>query len=333
MFVDRAIVSFIAGRGGNGCVSFRREKFIQRGGPNGGDGGDGSDIILVSKKGNNSLIYFKYRNIIRSKHGENGKGRNKNGKKGKEEILFVPVGTVVKTFPDEKLMFDFSDDNIRLVITKGGQGGWGNTHFKSSVNQSPRIAIKGKPGEEIKVILELKLIAFAGLVGFPNAGKSTLISKISEAKPKIADYPFTTLSPNLGVVYRGYESLVVADIPGIIKGAHNGDGMGIDFLKHIERNRVLIFLIDISDCTKNTPVETFKILQNELKLYKTDFLNKKYFVVGNKNDLVTEMHRKEVDKLREYCNKRDIVYVEISALKNDNLSVFKNKLFEFYNEE
>ena len=333
MFVDRAIVNFVSGMGGNGCMSFRREKFIPKGGPNGGDGGDGGDIILVSQTGNNSLIYFKYSNIIRSKHGENGKGGNKTGKKGKDEILFVPVGTVVKTFPDEKLMFDFSADKMRFVIAKGGQGGWGNTHFKSSVNQSPRIAIKGKPGEEIKVILELKLIAFAGLVGFPNAGKSTLISKISEAKPKIADYPFTTLSPNLGVVYEGYGSLVVADIPGIIEGAHKGDGMGLDFLKHIERNKVLVFLIDISDCTKTTPYETFKILRDELKSYKTNLLNKKYFVVGNKKDLVTEMHKKEVDKLREYCNKKNIAYVEISALNKDNLSVFKKKLFEFYNEK
>ena len=333
MFVDRAIVNFISGKGGNGCMSFRREKFIPKGGPNGGDGGDGGDIILVSQTGNNSLIYFKYRNIIRSKHGENGKGGNKTGKKGKDEILFLPVGTVVKTFPDEKLMFDFSADKMRSVIAKGGQGGWGNTHFKSSVTQAPRIAMKGKPGEEIKVILELKLIAFAGLVGFPNAGKSTLISKISEAKPKVADYPFTTLSPNLGVVYEGYESLVVADIPGIIEGAHKGDGMGLDFLKHIERNKVLIFLIDISDYTRFTPYETFNILRKELESYKTNLLNKKFFVVGNKKDLVTEMHKKEIDKFKEFLYKKDIAYVEISALNKYNLSVFKKKLFEFYNEK
>lgn len=332
MFVDSAVVTFIAGSGGNGCVSFRRERFIPKGGPDGGDGGDGGSIILSSKQGKNSLIDFKYRNIIKAEKGRNGSGANKDGRKGKDERIAVPAGTVVKTCPDGRLIFDFSKENLDFTVAKGGRGGYGNAHFKSSTNQAPRFARQGEKGESVKVILELKLIAFAGLVGLPNAGKSTLISKISEAKPKIADYPFTTLIPNLGVVYKDYDSLVVADIPGIIKGAHRGEGMGLDFLKHIERNKVLIFLLDVSGYSQYGAVKTFEILQDELRAYETSLLRKKYFVAANKVDLL-EKRSKEVMEIKNYCAQEKIPYIEISALKEINLDKFKDKLFELYNEE
>lgn len=336
MFVDTVIVNFVAGKGGNGCVSFRREKFVPRGGPNGGNGGDGGSIILTSKGNINSLIDFKYHNLIRAEKGANGEGANKTGKSGRNKIIEVPAGTVVKSYPDEKLMFDFSDENISFTIVKGGKGGFGNAHFKSSTNQAPRIAQKGKPGESIKVILELKLIAFAGLVGFPNAGKSTLISKISGAKPKIADYPFTTLVPHLGVVYRDYDSLVLADIPGIIEGANKGEGMGLSFLRHIERNKVLIYLLDVSPYAELKPLKTLTVLQDELKAYKADLLRKKSIVVANKIDLLDNDqaadsdhdHRNSLEELRDYCKSNNLPFVEISALKEINLNIFKNKLFE-----
>lgn len=336
MFVDSAVVTFIAGRGGNGCVSFRREKFIPKGGPDGGDGGDGAHIILTGNKNCHSLIDFKFENIIRAEKGANGRGANKTGKKGTDKVLNVPPGTVVKTYPDERLIFDFTREGMNFTIVNGGKGGLGNAHFKSSTNQAPRFAQKGKPGESVKVILELKLIAFAGLVGFPNAGKSTLISKISGAKPKIADYPFTTLTPHLGVVYRDYESLVVADIPGIIAGAHKGEGMGLNFLKHIERNKVLIFLLDVSPYSKLTPLKTFHVLKEELKSYSAGLLRKKRFVVANKIDLLDQdpesENRKDLEPLQNHCHIENLSYLEISALKEINLNKFKSRLFELYHE-
>ena len=333
MFVDRAVVTFIAGDGGNGCISFRREKFVPKGGPDGGNGGNGGSIILISKSGNHSLVDFKFRNIVRSPKGGHGSGAKKSGKNGRNEILPVPAGTVVKTYPDEKLIFDFDREAIEWEVARGGKGGRGNTHFKSARHQTPRIAEPGGKGETIKVILELKLIAFAGMVGLPNAGKSTLISKLSAAKPKIADYPFTTLIPHLGVVYSGYNSLVMADIPGIIEGAHRGEGMGQDFLRHIERNKLLVFLIDLSADSFPSPLETFEVLRNELKLYKSSLNAKKFIVVGNKIDLVDEKNRKRVDELKKFCRQSRIDYVEISALKGINLDNLKQKVFGYFHEK
>ena len=336
MFADSAVVTFIAGKGGNGCVSFRREKFVPKGGPDGGDGGDGGSIILTSDGNSHSLIDFKFENTIRAEKGAPGTGGKKSGKKGNDKILKVPPGTVVKTYPDEKLIFDFTEAGVNFIITKGGKGGLGNTHFKSSVNQAPRFAQKGKPGEAIKVLLELKLIAFAGLVGFPNAGKSTLISRISGAKPKIADYPFTTLTPHLGVVYQGYESLMMADIPGIIEGAHRGEGMGLNFLKHIERNKVLVFLLEVSPYATLAPLEAFHILREELKSYNVSLLRKKHFVVANKIDLLEidpdGAGKKNLEDLRNYCLKENLPFQEISAVKDLNLNRFKEKLFQLYHE-
>ncbi len=333
MFVDRTIVTLTAGKGGNGSASFRREKFIPKGGPDGGDGGNGGDVVLVSESSVSSLIDFKGNHHIKAGNGGNGSGNNKSGKKGEDRILRVPVGTIIKTFPDEKIMFDFKEEDIRFVIARGGKSGAGNVRFKSSVNQTPKTAKKGKPGESIKVILELKLIAFAGLVGFPNAGKSTLISKISAAKPKIADYPFTTLTPHLGVVYQGYESMVIADIPGIIEGAHRGEGMGTDFLRHIERNRVLIFLINLGDSSGKDGVNRLEILMEELRSYKKELLGKKFLVVANKIDLLDNIEEDdELHRLRLHCKKRGFEMLEISALKSININRLKNKLFKLLNE-
>lgn len=333
MFVDRAVVTFIAGDGGNGCVSFRREKFVPRGGPDGGDGGDGGSIILVSKSGKHSLVDFKFRNIVRAAKGQPGSSSNKTGKNGADEILYVPAGTVIKTHPDEKLMFDFNRESIEWVVAQGGKGGRGNTRFKSSRHQTPRIAEPGSKGETFKVIMELKLIAFAGMVGLPNAGKSTLLSKITSAKPKIADYPFTTLIPYLGVVYDGYNSLIMADIPGIIEGAHKGDGMGLDFLRHIERNELLIFLIDLSADSHNSPLDVFKVLENELKSYKSSLFAKKFMVVGNKIDRLTDKDRDGLVELREYCKEKQIDFMKISALKSTNLDALKQKIFGYFYEK
>ena len=329
MFIDRAIVTFSAGDGGDGSRSFRREKFIPRGGPDGGDGGKGGDIILVSSPGCRSLTDFKYLRQFSAEDGGQGLGKKRTGKNGADIVLQVPAGTVVKTFPDEKLIFDFDRVGLEFVMARGGKGGRGNVHFKSSVNQAPRRMEKGEKGEAIKVVLELKLIAYAGLVGLPNAGKSTLISKISAAKPKIADYPFTTLSPNLGMVSFHDKTMIVADIPGILEGAHQGEGMGLEFLRHIERTRVLLFVIDVSQFSSGTPLKNFQILENELVQYHPQLLKKKIVVVANKIDLAPA-DRSGIDALRNFCRRRKIPFVEISALKGTHLDKMKKILFSFH---
>ena len=332
MFIDRAIVSFSAGNGGDGCLSFRREKFIPHGGPDGGDGGKGGDIILVSSQVCQSLTDFKYKRQFDAENGGQGRSKKRTGKNGNNIILQVPAGTVVKTFPDEKLIYDFEHMGQEFVLAKGGKGGRGNIHFRSSVNQAPRRIEKGVKGEAIKVVLELKLIAFAGLVGLPNAGKSTLISKISAARPKIADYPFTTLIPNLGVVDFKKKSLIVADIPGILEGAHQGEGMGLEFLRHIERTQVLLFIIDVSPYSSLPPLKNFEVLENELKMYHQRLLQKKIVVVASKIDLAAE-DRTAIDSLQNFCRKRKIPYVEISALKGINLEKLKQIIFAFHEPE
>jgi GTP-binding protein len=332
MFIDHAIVTFNAGDGGDGSHSFRREKYIPRGGPDGGDGGKGGDIVLVSSPVCQSLTDFKYKRQFDAENGGPGRGKKRTGKNGATIVLQVPAGTVVKTFPDAKLIFDFDRGGREFLLAKGGKGGRGNVHFKSSVNQAPRRSELGEKGEAIKVVLELKLIAYAGLVGLPNAGKSTLISKISAAKPKIADYPFTTLIPNLGVVDFNNKSMIVADIPGILEGAHRGEGMGLEFLRHIERTRVLLFIIDVSPYSPLSPIKNFQVLENELAQYHPQLLKKKFVVIANKIDMATA-DRSAIDDLQIFCRKRKIPFVEISALKETNLVKMKKILFSFHDSK
>ena len=269
MFIDEAKIRVKAGNGGNGCMAFRREKFVPRGGPSGGDGGRGGDVVMVSSQRHNTLIHFRYNPEHKGQRGEHGLGSNCSGLDGNDVVLQVPVGTSLYDQETGELIHDFEEPDERVIIAKGGRGGRGNQHFATSVHQAPREHELGRLGEERLYRLELKLLADVGLVGYPNAGKSTLISRISAARPKIADYPFTTLEPNLGVVTVGeepdLESFVVADMPGLIEGAHLGSGLGVQFLRHIERTRLLVHLVDVSDASgRPDPVEDFKVINQEL---------------------------------------------------------------------
>jgi len=285
-FVDRAKIRVKAGHGGSGCVSFRREKFVPKGGPDGGDGGMGGNVILVGDPNLSTLLDFKYRPSFQAQRGEHGKGSNKFGKSGSDLKIKVPLGTVIKDADTEKVIADITEEEKPVVVAKGGRGGRGNARFVSATNQAPREWEQGEYGEEKTLLLELKLIADVGLVGFPNAGKSTLISKLSAAKPKIADYPFTTLQPNLGIVkYRDEGSFVIADIPGIIEGAHAGKGLGLEFLRHIERTKVLVFLID---CCAEDPISDYQTLRQELRKHDPTLLERPQIVTLTKIDLRPE---------------------------------------------
>lgn len=299
MFIDLVEIYVKAGDGGRGAVSFRREKYIPKGGPDGGDGGRGGDVIIISDPNMSTLLDYRYKRKYIAKNGEPGMGALKTGKSGEDVILRVPVGTVVKDKDTDQILFDFTAPYQKFIVAHGGKGGRGNTHFKSPTNQTPRKAEPGKPGEERRIILELKLIADVGIVGFPNAGKSTLISVISAARPKIADYPFTTLEPVLGLVqYKDYQSFVVADIPGIIEGASQGKGLGLKFLRHIERTKILLFLIDASS---EDPFQEFKVLIKELKSYSSNMLLKPHIVAISKMDLIPEI---EVEKFKKEIHKK-----------------------------
>ena len=292
MFIDYAEINISAGKGGDGAVTFRREKYVPKGGPSGGNGGDGGNVILEAHHNLSTLLDFRYKKNYKAENGEIGGNSRKDGKNGKDVIIKVPVGTIVKDADSEKVLFDLNEDGMRVIAAKGGRGGKGNSNFATPTNQAPRYAETGRPGEDKNIVLELKLIADVGLVGFPNAGKSTLISAISAARPKIADYPFTTLEPNLGIVqYKDYQSFTVADIPGIIEGAHQGKGLGLKFLRHIERTKVLVFLIDI---TSEDYANDYKVLQNELKSYSKKLAQKPKLLVLSKSDLVEES---EINKL------------------------------------
>src|SRR5690242_3850350 len=284
-FIDEAKIRVKAGDGGNGCMAFRREKFVPRGGPSGGDGGRGGDVIMESSQRHNTLIYFRYNPEHKGERGEHGMGSNCTGRDGKDVVLKVPVGTQLYDAETGELVHDFSHPDERVVIAKAGRGGRGNQHFATPTHQAPREYELGKPGEERVYRLELKVLADVGLVGYPNVGKSTLISRISAAKPKIADYPFTTLEPNLGVVSIGEEphqqSFVVADVPGLIEGAHLGSGLGTQFLRHIERTSVLAHLVDVSDASgRLDPVEDFKVINNELASFGNGLADKPMIVVA-----------------------------------------------------
>jgi GTP-binding protein len=295
-FVDEATIHIEAGKGGNGCVSFRREKFIPFGGPNGGDGGDGGSIYLITDTGLNTLADFRYQRSYKAKNGENGMGSECTGKSAEDLYIRVPVGTVVFDADTQEQIGDLVKPEQQLLVAKGGRHGLGNVHFKSSTNRAPRQSTPGAPGESRNLLLELNVLADVGLLGLPNAGKSTLIRSVSAAKPKVADYPFTTLYPNLGVVRLGIDqSFVIADIPGLIEGAAEGAGLGIQFLKHLSRTRLLLHLVDVKpfEGTGN-PVENFRIIENELKKFSDTLYAKDRWLVLNKVDLIPEQDRNEV---------------------------------------
>ena len=323
MFVDEAKIFVKAGDGGNGCIAFRREKYVPRGGPSGGDGGHGGSIYLEANINDNTLLRYRYNREFKADRGRHGEGSNCTGHSGEDMILRVPVGTLV--FDDQgATIADLATPGQRVLIAHGGRGGRGNQHFAKPWHQAPREHEDGFPGEERHLRLELKLLADVGLVGYPNAGKSTLISVISAARPKIANYPFTTLEPNLGVVNadggHGTElgrTYVVADLPGLIEGAHLGAGLGIRFLRHVERTRLIVHLIDTSDSNADDPVHSYEVINGELEAFSASLIEKPMIVVATKLDATTDTTRLEA--LREYCKQRKLEFHSISAVAGDGV--------------
>lgn len=310
-FVDYVKVHVRAGDGGRGCVSFRREKYVPKGGPNGGDGGRGGHIIVRADPQLYTLLDHKYRKTYRAERGQHGMGRNRHGSDGKDLVILVPVGTIVKDAGTDETIADLCSPSMEVLVARGGRGGLGNAHFSTSVRQAPRFAQPGEPGQEQEIILELKLLADVGIIGLPNAGKSTLISVISAARPKIADYPFTTLTPNLGVVkFDGYRSFVVADIPGLIEGAHRGAGLGFQFLRHVERTKLLIHLVDVSDLTPGDPLDNLLKINRELMLYSGELASKSQIVVASKIDIGRE---ERIKRLSEYCKINGLPFLKVSS--------------------
>jgi GTP-binding protein len=321
MFIDEATIRIKAGDGGNGCLAFRREKFVPRGGPSGGDGGKGGDIIMESSERHNTLVHFRFNPEYKAERGRHGEGSNKTGREGADILLKVPVGTIVYDANSGEKVHDFFSPDDRIVIAHGGRGGRGNARFKTSVHQAPREHEDGRPGEELTLRLELKLLADVGLVGFPNAGKSTLISRISAARPKIADYPFTTLQPNLGVVAVGEPpneiSFVVADIPGLIEGAHQGAGLGTQFLRHIERTRLLVHLVDVSDASgRPDPVKDFEVIMGELASFGAGLETKPLILAASKCDVA---NKTKLNKLKRYAKTHGIEIFPISAVTGEGV--------------
>jgi GTP-binding protein len=315
MFIDRVKIKIMAGNGGDGVTAFRREKFVPRGGPSGGDGGIGGSVWMESDEGLNTLLHLRYNPEHKAERGRHGEGSNRHGRDGEDITVKVPVGTQVFDAESEDLLFDFTEPGQRFLAAKGGKGGWGNQHFATPTRRAPKFHYTGRPGEEKELQLELKLIADVGLVGFPNAGKSTLISVISAAKPKIADYPFTTLEPNLGVVDLGeYKTFVVADIPGLIEGASEGAGLGDRFLRHVERTKLILHLVDVSSISGRDAVEDYEIINRELANYNVDLAERPQIVVATKLDALDEPGR--LESLRERAKKDEKEFLEISAVTN-----------------
>jgi GTP-binding protein len=330
MFIDEARIKVKAGDGGNGCMAFRREKFVPRGGPSGGDGGRGGDVILEASQSHNTLIHFRYNPEHKGERGRHGEGSNCSGREGHDVVLKVPVGTVAYDETTGELIHDFQSPNERMILAHGGRGGRGNQHFATSTHQAPREHELGHAGEERLVRLELKLLADAGLVGYPNAGKSTLIARISAARPKIADYPFTTLEPNLGVVTVGEapheESFVVADIPGLIEGAHLGAGLGAQFLRHIERTRLLVHVVDVSDSSgRPDPVEDYKVIEAELKSFGHGLDEKPRVIVASKGDVANP---DKLKKLQTMAKRKKLPFYAISAVTGQGIDPLKYALAE-----
>lgn len=332
-FVDEAIIHIEAGDGGNGCVSFRREKYIPKGGPDGGDGGDGGDVYLLADENLNTLIDFRFEKSYRAERGQNGQGKGCTGKRGKDIIINVPVGTRIIDQATNEILADLIKHQQKVLVAKGGFHGLGNTRFKSSVNRTPRQKTDGTPGEKRDILLELLLLADVGMLGLPNAGKSTFIRSVSAAKPKVADYPFTTLIPSLGVVRVDSEqSFVIADIPGLIEGASIGAGLGVRFLKHLERCRVLLHLIDIAPIDGSDPVDNAKTIVNELHAYSETLAEKPRWLVFNKTDLLdeNEAENRALHIINELGWKGD--YFLISAVNKKGIEPLCRNIMQFINE-
>jgi len=313
VFIDRAKIRVKAGDGGNGVTAFRREKFVPRGGPSGGDGGVGGNVWIESDEGLNTLLHLRYNPEHKAERGRHGEGSNRSGKDGEDAVVRVPVGTQVYDAESNELLFDFIKPGQRYLAAKGGKGGWGNAHFATPTKQAPKYHYNGRPGEERELQLELKLIADVALVGYPNAGKSTLISVISAARPKIADYPFTTLEPNLGVVDMGdFNTFVVADIPGLIEGASEGAGLGDRFLRHIERTKLILHLVDVSSFSSRDPVEDYDVINRELAKYSENLRARPQIVIATKIDSLDEPER--LEQLRQAAEHACSEFFAISAV-------------------
>ena len=322
MFIDEAKIRVAGGDGGNGCVAFRREKFVPRGGPSGGDGGQGGSVYLESSEHLNTLLKFRYKREFAAQRGRHGEGSNRHGRDGEDLIIQVPVGTVVYDEATAEKAWDFDAPGRRFLAARGGRGGRGNARFATSTHQAPRKAEPGRPGETRQFKLELKLLADVGLVGFPNVGKSTLISRLSAARPKIADYPFTTLEPHLGVVALDLDrSFVLADIPGLIEGAHLGRGLGIRFLKHVERTRLLLHLIDVADSVGRDPAEDYRVLMSELQSFSADISSKPMLLVASKVDAAGTGDR--LAALRKFSDEQGKPLHEISCVTGEGLEELK----------
>jgi GTP-binding protein len=330
MFIDEAKIRVKAGDGGNGCMAFRREKFVPRGGPSGGDGGRGGDIWMESSERHNTLVHFRFNPEYKAERGRHGEGSKKTGRDGEGIVLKVPVGTIVYDEDTGEKVHDFSQVDERVVIARGGRGGRGNAQFATSTHQAPREHEDGRPGEERNFRLELKLLADVGLVGYPNVGKSTLISRISAARPKVADYPFTTLEPNLGVVLAGDKgketSFVVADIPGLIEGAHTGSGLGTQFLRHIERTRLLVHMVDVSDSSgRDDVVKDVEVIRGELASFGAGLEKKPTLMVANKIDVANP---EKLKKLKQWATRRKLKLHAISAVTGEGIEILKYAMAE-----
>ena len=325
-FLDQAKIYIKAGNGGSGSASFRREKFVEYGGPDGGDGGDGGSIIVQSDRNLNTLIDFRYAQHFKAQHGKPGSKRNKTGAKGEDLILKVPLGTQLFEEDNNTLIYDFTKNKEKYLVASGGKGGLGNVRFKSSTNRAPRKKTNGKLGEEFWIWLQLKVIADIGIIGKPNAGKSSLLAALTRAKPKIANYPFTTINPNLGVSYYGGKEITLADIPGLVEGAHKGVGLGDKFLRHIERCKILLHLIDLSE---DDLLNSYKKIKSELSNYDKDLIKKKEIIFFNKSDLLDENEINE--KLKEFKKKIKTKYEIVSVYSNKDLQKIKKLLIKYAN--
>jgi GTP-binding protein len=328
MFIDQATIRVKAGDGGKGCIAFRREKFVPKGGPSGGDGGKGGSVWIVASRSHNTLYHLQFQREWKGGRGQHGMGSNCSGFDGEDVTIALPIGSVIRDKATGELVADLTHEGERILVAKGGRGGWGNQHFATATRQAPRFAQDGNAGDERELFIELKLIADVGLVGLPNAGKSTLISVISAAKPKIADYPFTTLIPNLGVVRADdNETFVVADIPGLIEGAHEGHGLGDRFLRHVERCSVLVHLVDLS--ANETPDDDAEVVARELERYSETLAKKPRIICGSKLDSAVPANS---EKLRAYAAKKGYDYYEISAVTGDGVKELVRLLARFVRE-